>query len=81
MFTFGEMFGSERGAALSCMFQRPAILNATMTIKQCPAHEQTGGVRIDCESFSSDLLSKNKASIEATDLSLTAGGKCLINNK
>lgn len=31
--------------ALFCMFQRPAILNATMTIKQCPAREQTGGSR------------------------------------
>lgn len=61
----------------SACFKRSAILNATVTIKQCPAREQTGGSRDGLYVFSSKLLTKNKASIEATDLSRTAGKKML----
>ena len=34
-------------------------------------------MEIDCVSFSSKLLTQNKASVEATGLSLTAGRKML----
>lgn len=78
VFTFGETFGSKgcTGTVLhvseAC---DPKCHRADYTVPWPRANRREAG--IDCLPLSSELLAKNKASLEAIDLSLTAGKEML----